>query len=485
MKIHFSKLRSGNSQLIILFLFCIVSRLYTTIYYIADPDSLRFALAIQEYDLVKLQPHFPGYPVFCFVAKLLTMLCGKFSLAFSIIGGISTFIIIWSLLQINKLLKLEIHPILITILLFFNPMIWLMGNRYMPDLMGLSLCLLAFYFFIQSYISTHKISVVLFIATIGLLAGTRLSYLPLLIIPAIYSLLFFPYKKLQLLIGIIAILIWFVPMLIYTGWNNLIEVATAQSSGHFYEWGGTVISEPNYLQRFYALIRNITADGMGAYWIGRNYLTLVPMLVVLVSVPFAILYVKLAGRPKTEVGSYFGLRSSDPRLYGLIVSSFIVYAVWIFFYQNILYQSRHVLPLVIVCVFLVALGLTQLIKKKRFIIIPVILVLLIQMGITFKLAMQQQSPTAIAQTSAYLKNVANDSTLIITHPLMQNYFEHFGVKAHYMHSADSSRQAYKNYNHLIFIGNNTTLADSFIEKKIFHHNPYINRVWPTIKIQLE
>ena len=111
--IYFSQPTTDNLQLIILFLLFIVSRLFTTIYYIADPDSLRFALAIQEYDLVKLQPHFPGYPVFCCLAKILLILFERFSITFSIIGGIATFIIIWSLLQINKLLKLDIYPILI------------------------------------------------------------------------------------------------------------------------------------------------------------------------------------------------------------------------------------------------------------------------------------------------------------------------------------------------------------------------------------
>jgi len=40
---------------------CMASRLATTITYIEDPDSLRFALSVADsYDVAALQPHFPG-----------------------------------------------------------------------------------------------------------------------------------------------------------------------------------------------------------------------------------------------------------------------------------------------------------------------------------------------------------------------------------------------------------------------------------------
>ena len=50
----------------ILFMICIVSRIFTSIYYIEDIDSLRFALSLKEFDITRLQPHFPGYAVFYF-----------------------------------------------------------------------------------------------------------------------------------------------------------------------------------------------------------------------------------------------------------------------------------------------------------------------------------------------------------------------------------------------------------------------------------
>jgi len=79
----------------ILLLFSVITRIVTTVYYIEDIDSLRFALSMQEYSLVKLQPHFPGYPVFIFFAKILYLLTGNMGISFSIIGSISLFVIIY------------------------------------------------------------------------------------------------------------------------------------------------------------------------------------------------------------------------------------------------------------------------------------------------------------------------------------------------------------------------------------------------------
>ena len=59
-----------------------LSDCFSTIYYIEDLDSLRFALSMIDYDVAKLQPHFPAYPVFLFHRQ--TALCSHPSLCISI-----------------------------------------------------------------------------------------------------------------------------------------------------------------------------------------------------------------------------------------------------------------------------------------------------------------------------------------------------------------------------------------------------------------
>ena len=168
----------------LLIICCLASRIATTIYYIEDTDSLRFALSITDYDITKIQPHFPGYPIFCFFAKMLYLFTESLSLSFSIIGALSLFTIIYFSLKICKTDLLTFKGLILSGLIFFNPLLWLMSNRYMPDLMGLAISLVAFYF-LSAEKKSDKNILLGFLFT-GLLTGVRLSFLPILFFPICY-----------------------------------------------------------------------------------------------------------------------------------------------------------------------------------------------------------------------------------------------------------------------------------------------------------
>ena len=76
----------------------------SSIYYPEDIDSLRFALSIIEFDITKLQPHFPGYVVFCALGKVAYFITNSIGLSFAIIGGLSIFVIIW---VIHKIIEVK------------------------------------------------------------------------------------------------------------------------------------------------------------------------------------------------------------------------------------------------------------------------------------------------------------------------------------------------------------------------------------------
>ena len=59
-----------------------------------------------------------------------------------------------------------------------------------------------------------------------------------------------------------------------TGFEDLVEAARRQTDGHFNEFGGTLSTEPNIFERVIRIFRSIWADGMGLYWPGRHWLTL-------------------------------------------------------------------------------------------------------------------------------------------------------------------------------------------------------------------
>ena len=200
----------------VVFILCVGSRLLTTIHYIEDLDSLRFALSMVDYDVAKFQPHFPAYPVFCFIAKLIYAATGSYALAFSLIGSVSTFLTIYFLCKLAGLENTSLAGLIAIVLLMMNPLLWLMSNRYMPDAMGVACLSASLYFTIAHHKNSLIIGLGFFLA--GILGGIRLSYLPMLIPALLISLARRPLQRIAA--GLAGATVWLLPLVMLTGWEN-------------------------------------------------------------------------------------------------------------------------------------------------------------------------------------------------------------------------------------------------------------------------
>ena len=176
------------------------------------------------------------------IANIIYYIINNLGMTFSLIGGISTFLIIVYTFKIFKV-KLE-SPLGITLCvsIFLNPMMWILSNRYMPDLMGLCIFIIAFYYLmIKDPIKGGFFT--------GILFGTRLSFFPLLLLPSFYLIIKSKKNQYYLFSLIMGISIWLLPMIWLTGFENLINVASKHTIGHFNEYGGTIITESNWVNR--------------------------------------------------------------------------------------------------------------------------------------------------------------------------------------------------------------------------------------------
>ena len=454
-----------------------VSRLFTAIYYIEDIDSLRFALSIQDYDLAKIQPHFPGYPVFCFLVKVLYFFTGSLAQSFSLIGGISVFMII---LYTNKIFSTKLNSSLgffISSIIFFNPMIWLMSNRYMPDLFGFALACMILCSLIRYDNSISSIYSAFFFS--GLMLGVRLSYFPIIFF-ALLAIIFKNKYSLSWLISyfILGIIIWLVPILIITGPNDLISIAKNHTLGHFYDYGGSVITDNDLNLRILRIIESIGADGFGGYWPGRSTKTL------FVSVIMGIL-------------SIVGIRQmikniKFERSLLLILLCSLIYLVWIFVSQNVIYKSRHILPILLFVFLILSYGYEYLLTKNRSfakIIVSIFVVFLIQ--ITYKLTHQHTMPTAISQVKEHIKNKGNLHSVIST-PLINFYLKTHMIDLEFVDASNEEEIERFIINNsdstAIIIGDFQQLfKDQFVikEDSVFYHNPYVNRTWSSIDTYLQ
>lgn len=468
---------------LLLLICCIVSRLFTSIYYIEDPDSLRFALAALDYDVARMQPHFPAYPVFCGLVKLFLLALPRYALAFSVVGGLATFTIIYSGIQILKHFKsTSFWQWTFTLLIFFNPLIWLLGNRYMPDLMGAAVVMFAIYIWLYYDKISNSIPIAIGIILgflIGLLIGVRLSYLPMVFLPALYVFFTRKDKLHQLLGGLLGVLVWLIPLVLDTGWAALIHIAQQQTDGHFNDFGGTIQTEGNLNFRFIKMFLHGWADGLGGYWQGRHWSTVFISLGLLFFSGLGFWKVLRNGGRWTVDG---GRKSKLQQLKILFLSP-IVYAYWIFFYQNIVFKSRHHLPLIVFAILLITVGCYMVCQYSKPIFYACFGVFLIaNIYLTINLVQQHQQPVAISQLKDYLTKNTDDKTVILVSELVQYYLTKQGVKANFMDINDPNLDIKKlPYQKVWLIANFKTYKGYNLKPiQVFHHNPYVNRMWASV-----
>lgn len=466
----FNIMLTKNQTLFLIFSICIITRVLSSIFYIEDIDSLRFALSVYEYDITKLQPHFPGYPIFSFFAKFIYFFIGNMGVTFSLIGGMSTFCIIYFLLKIADLKPNSPDGYFMTFLILLNPLLWLISNRYMPDIMGLAISISSLHFLLNSENNKHKVLFGFFL--FGILAGIRLSYLPLLFIPAGYHLITKKEKIKLFLMFSIGCLIWLIPMISITGFNDLWVFALDHTSGHFNDYGGTIYTENNWTLRLTSFFRSIWADGFAGYWNHRSWITLI--------ISFYLIYF------------FKGVFNNYKKIYKnnkIILYSILLYIIWVLLFQNIIFKTRHILPVLTILILMLSLGQTftklKSEKFKRYIHISYFSFLL---SASLILVLQHKKPSAIAQLkSQFIKKETRPT--IITIPLINYYLRSGGLKTVFINAEDQKKigkfiesdfngQAFmigdfrNSFKHNFKITKDTT----------FYHNPYVNRMWSELDI---
>ncbi len=479
MKTHkyFKPLLSSDSKTSYLFILviCLTSRLLTSINYLEDIDSMRFAMSLLDYNILEQRPHFPGYPIFCFFAKMIYSLIGSLGLTFSIIGGISTFIIIYYCDLIFRMLINE-KSIYLPLLLFLSPLLWNLSNRYMSDLFGLSLVMMVTYYFICFYNSKKIIKLYLSYFLIGLIAGVRISFLPFFIpfffvtISSFSKQIFFK----SLFVLLCGVIIWMVPLVIITGVEDIFVVSINHITGHFFNWGGSILtSKSSYSLRFLKLIESIWADGIGGFWMGRNIIT------ILVSLGWILSFLSSINRIKVLI-------KEESKVFFLLLLSITSYVLWIFLFQNVIYKSRHIIPLIPFILMISSIGFSSILKfdkSYKYIINTFLLCLFFT---TSYLNWQHQMPSAIAQAKSYVINDQASLKLFCSKKLINKYLKnHKGTENITVKDINHLKDI-ENYYTLGYVVYSTINLDflnfKLEDKNVFYHNPYVNRLWPTMYV---
>lgn len=418
---------------------------------------MRFALGIINYDVTNFQPHFPAYPVYCGITKAFYAISGNLGISFAISGGLAIFLIAYYL-------PLFVHKVphyVLALVIICNPYLWLLSNRFMPDLLGVGVLVAGIFYFKKAFSNGDQISVTLLGVCAGLLLGVRVSYFPFLLIPVLIVLIKSKHKSILLLSGAITVVIWLVPLVIDTGWSNLITAAKAQTDGHFNTFGGTIINEPDLLARFKSIFIYTWSDGLSGWVPGRHWLTL-SLTVILVPA----LLLGLTALPKLI----------DKRVVLILLSSATLYFIWVLFFQNVLHKSRHLLPFIPFALALATYGFYQLKAQRNIQLVLSILLIVAQISIAIPMTIQHKKPTAIAKASNYLKQY--DGINIKGPALLHYYMSKSGVQ--YQYIPDSTQEIHQQ--EFYSFGKYSSQDFILLDDTTFYHNPYINRMWSEVTI---
>lgn len=449
--------REGGSWLAWLVVL-VAARLATSIHYIEDPDSLRFALSVLRYSVADQQPHFPGYPVFSALVRVPYWLTGSYSVAFAVVGGLATTLLAATVCGMAGLRARSWPGTLAVLAVATNPMVWLLSNRFMPDLMGAAVAMAA-------VLAAWRRAPVAAAVLLGLLAGLRLSCLPFAALPVLWAIRGRPRAWLALA-G--AVLLWLVPLVAITGWGPLLESAGQQTTGHFQDFGGTIDTEPELGARLLATVESIWADGLGFWWPGRHPVTVLPALALVVA---------LAGAAWRRFA------------WGPWALAVLPYLAWAFLYQNVVHKPRHLLPVVAaLLVLLTVVGLARWPRLRRSLRVAWLSWMVGTAVVTAVLVEQHRQPTAIAQVLGMLREEPAPIA-VAGNPLVTDYLRRQGLEARYI-PVETPGQALalaslEREGPLFTVGDlRWALGREPDRSRAFFHNPYVNRMWAEVPVHV-
>ncbi|HEY8341606.1 MAG TPA: glycosyltransferase family 39 protein [Calditerricola sp.] len=335
--------------------------------YADEWDAVDFALAVERFDLLAMQPHFPGYPLYVFGARLLLPIAGDPVRALTWFGALAGGLLVVPLYALGRLLGGAFAGWVVALWAAVHPWLWVTALRPMSDSVGLT-ALFAVVVLALGLACREEQRVWPWGAVgglFGLAMGIRLSYVPFGF--SLAALAWLPWRrepwaaKMRRVAGWglgfgIGILLWVISVVqLEGGLSAFWALGIAFTAGHFTEWGGTALSgEHGWLARLARIAGYLM--GMGVWgWLpfspqGAAILMDLAAAAGLSAGVAGLIYAARrawrfgtdATTPRPFLMRFVALRVSREMAVWLLLT--LPYALWIWVGQNV-DKPRHALPL--------------------------------------------------------------------------------------------------------------------------------------------
>lgn len=365
---------------------------------VGDVDGVNFARALHVYDPLHQSPHFPGYPVYVFLARVASAFGVRETLALALPAIVLFPPAAWILFS-GARRHLGSHPALGAVATAsLAPLSVLAGGWPASDGTGIvflaaALGLLGLALPRHRSVSAepppvrpgpfapNSRALRLAIAGLlfGLLLGVRLSWWPIVVSASLLAAGSNRRALGPLTAGFIAgAAAWFLPLGLAIGPRVLADGYVAFGLGHMTRFGGTALSDPApFAARLSDALATLLYSGLG---MGRpllsapisvasglvGFLTLVGAGIALAdgiaSIPVRTRFASLSP-PRVPIAFAEGTLDRAPeglsRAVGIALVLAIPYAAWVLLAQNV-EKARHMIPLVLVAGTISAAGLSRI-----------------------------------------------------------------------------------------------------------------------------
>lgn len=327
-------------------------------------DEVDFALALHRYDLLAMQPHFPGYPYFILGASFIHSWVEDPVQALSVFNTLAALSSVIPMAMLaRRFTGAGDKSLLFAAFVLTSPYLWLMAARPMSECAGIAV--LWWYLWSIRAAMAHPRSLVrhlLPMLMFGFLMGTRLSFFPFGL--ALLPLWMEQYKQggksckrlmLSAAAFLSAELVWVVGLALSEGTiSGFWKLSLAFVEGHFSEWGGGVTSSN---MAFGPRILELLGSNLIEHALLGRSLIIGILLGLLLAVTAAGLWQRrYRQRSLSDIdGNYESpAREKQPAseielvnrsFYIWLAACILLYFLWALFGQNI-EKPRHIVPIV-------------------------------------------------------------------------------------------------------------------------------------------
>ncbi|PDO11381.1 MAG: hypothetical protein BLM47_02685 [Candidatus Reconcilbacillus cellulovorans] len=342
-------------------------------------DAVDFALALDRFDMLAMQPHFPGYPYFIAAGMLVHRWVENPVVALSRLNALTTMAAAVPMYLLARTWCGPGASLFVVLLVQSAPYLW--GTAGEPMSEGMAAAVFWWYAWAvkRAWVSRRFSDEAVASFAFSVLTGVRLSWWPFgLMLAALW------WRRIAAVQGDVRRLVrvaalacggmalaaafqgvWIAALAAAEGgWRELWLLARSFTAGHFTEWGQTAVgSDVPAVER----IVRVAAYGVGWTALGAQS----PALASLLSVWFAFAAAIgiLARRAmRAESPGMSGNRSADRaagRFAAIAAAAVACYAVWVVIGQNV-DKPRHVIPVALAMLFAcacVALGHVRRLRR--------------------------------------------------------------------------------------------------------------------------